>query len=141
MGKIAISSDHAGYELKEKLKNYLKEKFEIIDLGTDSSDSVDYPDFAKKMIDVFENDEVKKGIVICGTGIGISIAANRSKKVRAALCRTVFDAEMSRRHNNANVLALGGRVTSFSDAKNIAEVFFSTEFEGGRHKRRVEKFS
>lgn len=136
--KIVIASDHAGYRLKGILKDKL-EVYEFIDAGTDSEDSCDYPDYAEKAGLMVASGEADAGIVICGTGIGISIAANKVKGVRAALCFNEFMAEMSRLHNNANVLALGARVIGEDLAVRIAEVWLKTGFEGGRHQRRVEK--
>ena len=131
--KIYIASDHAGYELKE----FLKTKFECIDLGTNSTDSVDYPNFGKKAADeVAKGDSV--GIIICGSGIGISIAANRNPKIRAALCLTSEMAKLSRQHNDANILALGARLTKPEEAVNIVQAFLETPFEGGRHQKRVD---
>ena len=137
--KIAIGCDHAGYELKEKVKDYLSKRlsFEILDIGTYSLESVDYPLFGHKVgIEVAERN-VDKGIVICGSGIGISIAANKINGVRAALCTTKEHAEMSRKHNDANVLALGARMTGYEDIINIVNVWFNTPFEGGRHLDRI----
>lgn len=137
--KIFIASDHAGYELKEFLKSSLS-SHEIIDLGTNSTDSVDYPDFGKKAAD-----EVAKGgsigIIICGSGIGISIAANRNPKIRAALCLNTSMAQLARQHNDANILALGARLVTEIEALNIVAEFLNTEFEGGRHTKRIEKLS
>lgn len=137
---LAIACDHGGYDLK----NALIAKFpdiEWIDLGCDSSESVDYPDYAAKMIGAIEDGEVARGILICGTGIGISIAANRSPKIRAALCTNSTMARLTRQHNDANVLALGARITGEEAAFDIVRTFIDTEFEGGRHARRVEKLS
>ena len=136
--KIAVASDHGGYKLKEYLKKYLEEKGEeVIDLGTDSEESVDYPVYGKACGEAVVSGKADRGIVCCGTGIGISIAANKVKGVRCALCTDVHMAEMSRKHNNANVLALGGRTTSDEDARKITEAWLDAEFEGGRHERRV----
>ncbi|MFQ7111667.1 MAG: ribose 5-phosphate isomerase B [Anaerovoracaceae bacterium] len=136
--KIAVASDHGGYKLKEYLKKYLEEKGEeVIDLGTDSEESVDYPVYGKACGEAVVSGKADRGIVCCGTGIGISIAANKVKGVRCALCTDVHMAEMSRKHNNANVLALGGRTTSDEDAIKITEAWLDTGFEGGRHQRRV----
>ena len=136
--KIAVASDHGGYKLKEYLKKYLEEKGEeVIDLGTDSEESVDYPVYGKACGEAVVSGKADRGIVCCGTGIGISIAANKVKGVRCALCTDVHMAEMSRKHNNANVLALGGRTTSDEDARQITEAWLDTGFEGGRHQRRV----
>ena len=136
--KIAVASDHGGYRLKEYLKKYLEEKGEeVIDLGTDSEESVDYPVYGKACGEAVVSGKADRGIVCCGTGIGISIAANKVNGVRCALCTDVHMAEMSRKHNNANVLALGGRTTSEEAAEKITEAWLSTGFEGGRHQRRV----
>jgi len=130
-----IAADHAGYELKE----YLKEKFAFIDLGTFNDSSVDYPDYAKKLCK-YVLKEKSMGILICGTGIGMSIAANRNKKIRAALCNDVGVAELARLHNDANVLVLGGRVTKPSEAEKIVKRFFDAKFSNeDRHKRRIQK--
>ncbi len=136
--KIAIASDHAGFRLKELLKKHFGEH-QFTDAGTHNEDSCDYPDYAEKAGKLVASGEADAGIVICGTGIGISIAANKVKGVRAALCFNEFMAEMSRRHNNANVLALGARVIGDDLAVRIAEVWLKTGFDGGRHERRVEK--
>ncbi len=136
--KIAIASDHAGFKLKE----FLISQFPIVvDLGTVSEESVDYPDSAKAMSDYLIENKRDFGILICGSGIGITIAANRFKHVRAALCRNIEDAKMSRLHNNANVIVLGGRVTEQETAHQMVKVFLSTEFEGGRHEKRINKMS
>ncbi|MEZ5813695.1 MAG: ribose 5-phosphate isomerase B [Alphaproteobacteria bacterium] len=136
--KIAIASDHGGYSLKEAIKARFDD-IEWLDLGTDSEESVDYPDFGVRLAKAIENGEVEQGIIICGTGIGISIAANRNKAVRAGLCTDTTMARLTRQHNDANVLALGERVTGRETAFDIVEVFLNTAFEGGRHARRVEK--
>lgn len=138
--KIGIGSDHGGYELKEVIKEYLtSEGIELVDYGTNSLDSVDYPDFGKRVADAVLNKEVDRGILICGTGIGISITANRIKGIRCALCSDTFSARMSRLHNDANILALGGRVLGKGLALDIVKIFLETEFEGGRHERRINK--
>lgn len=138
--KIAVGSDHAGFELKEHVKEYLKEKdFEIIDCGTDGLESVDYPDYGKKVGETVARGDAEYGVVVCGSGIGISIAANKVKGIRCALVSEPLSAKLSRQHNNANVLAMGGRLTGTQMAEEILDVFFSTEFEGGRHERRVSK--
>ena len=138
--KIAIACDHGGFHLKEHIKKYLTEKgIEIVDHGTYSEDSVDYPDFANALAAHLENDKGAKGILVCGSGIGISIAANRHKHIRCALCHDENTAMLSRLHNDANVLAFSGR---FSDEKMIIAMlgaFFDTQFEGGRHQRRIDK--
>ncbi len=136
--KIIIGSDHGGYELKEFIKSELDKKgIPFEDIGTDSPDSVDYPNYGAKVARAIVNGEYQRGILICGTGIGISITANRFKGVRAALCCTVEMARLSREHNNANILALGERTTSPEDAAAILETWLTTSFEGGRHERRV----
>jgi ribose 5-phosphate isomerase B len=137
--KISIGSDHAGYELKELIKNHLEEKgFEVIDKGTFSKERVDYPLFGEAVAKSVSEGESTRGIVICGTGIGISISANKVKGVRAALCTNEYMARMSRKHNDANILALGSRVLGTDLAISIVDVFLSTEFEGGRHEKRVQ---
>jgi len=137
--KIAIASDHAGYDIKEQIKKHYGDQYEWLDLGTDSEASVDYPDFGHKLAQAVEQNEVAKGIIICGTGIGISIAANRHKGVRAALCTNATMAKLTRLHNDANVLALGARITGFEVILDCVDAFMGTEFEGGRHERRVNK--
>tara|TARA_Y100000996_G_scaffold303048_1_gene240392 strand:+ start:720 stop:1154 length:435 start_codon:yes stop_codon:yes gene_type:complete len=139
--KIAIGCDHAAYKEKTDLLKFLKSKLgcDVLDMGTNSSDSVDYAEYGHIVGEAVRNKKVDKGIVICGSGIGISIAANKIKGIRAALCTSVKHAEMSRRHNDANVLALGARFTSFQDIKLIVEKWINTEFEGGRHLRRINK--
>jgi ribose 5-phosphate isomerase B len=136
--KIAIASDHAGFRLKNIIKNHFKEH-DFNDVGTHTEDSCDYPDYAQLAGEEVASGRADAGIVICGTGIGISISANKVKGIRAALCTHEFMAEMSRRHNNANVLALAARVTGDDLAIKIAEVWLKTDFDGGRHERRVEK--
>ena len=139
--KIAIGCDHAAYNEKKNLVRFIESElgFKIIDVGTNSEDSVDYAKYGHMVGKLVSNKEVDKGIVICGSGIGISIAANKIKDVRAALCTTIEHAEMSRKHNDANVLAIGARFTSFEDIKLITKMWFSTDFEGGRHLRRINK--
>lgn len=137
--KIAVASDHGGYGLKEEIKKMLAERgIEILDLGTDSEESVDYPLFGKTCAEAVAGGEADRGIVCCGTGIGISIAANKVKGIRCALCTDKYMAEMTRRHNDANMLAMGGRVLSTEEALEITEIWLDTEFEGGRHQRRVD---
>src|SRR5699024_2500782 len=138
--KIGIGSDHGGFELKEEIKKHLKEKdIEYIDYGTNSTESVDYPDYGEAVGRAVADKEVDRGVVICGTGIGISMAANKVKGVRCALCGDGFSAKMSRAHNNANVLALGGRITGSELAFDIVDNFIKGEFEGDRHTRRINK--
>lgn len=140
--KIGIGSDHGGFELKEYIKEYLdKEGISYIDYGTNSTDSVDYPDYGKKVADAVVSEEVDRAIVVCGTGIGISIACNKVKGIRCALCGDTYSARMSREHNNANILALGGRVIGRDLALEIVSIWIKTEFSGGRHEKRVEKIS
>ncbi len=137
---IAIGSDHGGFELKNHIIKYLKEQgTELFDFGTYSEDSCDYPDIAEKVAKAVANGEYEKGILICGTGIGISIAANKVDGIRAALCGDVYSAKMTRKHNDANILCLGGRVTGRELAFMICDTFLSEEFEGGRHQNRIEK--
>jgi ribose 5-phosphate isomerase B len=138
MYKIAIGCDHAAFGEKEDLKEYLSQGgYKVYDVGTDSLDSVDYPIYGHKVADLVVNKIVDKGIIICGSGIGISIAANKVKGARAALCVTSMHAEMSRKHNDANILALGSRMTKYDLMKEIIDVFLCTEFEGGRHLTRI----
>lgn len=137
--KIAIASDHGGFELKEKIKEYLLERnLEVMDLGTNSEESVDYPVYGKACGRAVASGEADRGIVCCGTGIGISIAANKVKGVRCALCTDEHMAEMTRKHNDANMIAMGGRTTDVETALKITQVWLDTEFEGGRHQRRVD---
>ena len=137
--KISIGSDHAGFKLKEAIKNYLTGKgYDVKDFGTNSEESVDYPDYAKLVArDVIKNNS--RGILICGTGIGMSMAANKIKGIRAARCVNERDAELSRMHNDANVLTLGARITPKAKAKRIVDVFLKTPFEAGRHIQRIKK--
>jgi len=138
--EVAIAADHAGYPLKEDLKAFLKEKgYTPIDLGTHSTDSVDYPDFADPLARGISNGDYERGILICGTGIGMSMSANRFPGVRAALVQDPETARLSREHNDANVLVLGGRMTPLENAREILQVWLTTEFAGGRHERRIQK--
>jgi len=140
MKTIAIASDHAGFELKELLKKTIESLgYKVIDLGADSTKSVDYPDYGYKLATSVSKGDAQFGVAICGSGIGISIAANRKPKVRAALCHNVETAALARQHNNANVLALGARFVSAELAIEMLKTFLSTEFEGGRHENRVKK--
>ena len=134
--KIFIASDHAGYEMKTKLNEHFNS---FIDLGTNSLERVDYPDFAHKLTNEVLKNEGSFGILICGTGVGMSIAANRSKGIRAGLVNSVEVARLVRQHNDANVLVIPGRFMKDEDAKNCVQTFIDTEFEAGRHKKRVEK--
>ncbi len=138
--KIAIASDHAGRELKEEIVTFLKEKgIDVIDFGVDNPESVDYPDYGIKVARAVSKGDVEKGILSCGTGIGMSIVANKFPNVRAALCHDMFTARMSRMHNDANVLVLGGRTLERDVALLMVEAWLKTGFEGGRHQRRLDK--
>ena len=139
MIKIAIASDHAGFEYKEIIKNHLKDRFEIQDFGTHSLDSVDYPDFVHPAATSVEKGEHELGILICGSGQGVSMTANKHQKIRCALAWEVEIAQLSRQHNNANMVALPSRFISEELALQIVDAFLNTEFEGGRHQNRVEK--
>jgi len=137
---VAIGCDHAGFALKETLKKALQAKgVVVLDCGTMGTESVDYPDFGKAVADKVAGGEAAKGVVVCGTGIGVGIAANRNPKVRAAVCTSGLMARLARAHNDANVLALGGRIIGQETALDCLEQFLSTPFEGGRHERRVKK--
>ncbi len=139
---IAIACDHGGYDLKSLLKITLEEKgYEILDLGTNGLDPVDYPDFGYKLARAIRDEKVSRGVLVCGSGIGISIAANRYNEVRAALIHDALGAKLSRQHNDANVICLGGRVIGPELALDCLNIFLATEFVGGRHLRRVEKLS
>ena len=137
---LSIGCDHGGYALKEHIKAYLEGKgHQVLDCGTYSTESCDYPDFGKAAAQAVADGRCEKGIVICTTGIGISIAANKVKGVRCALCSEPMSAEMTRRHNDANMLAMGAGMVGKNLAERMVDVFLSTEFEGGRHQRRVDK--
>ena len=141
-GAIAVASDHAGFDLKEILKRDLQEAgLEVLDLGTNSTQSVDYPDYGTAMADAVASGKAERGVLVCGTGIGISMAANRNPKVRAALVHDVTSARLSRMHNDANVVAFGQRLIGTETAREALRVFLGTEFEGGRHANRVAKLS
>lgn len=140
--RIAIGSDHGGYQLKEEIKKALLEKkYQVEDFGTHSTDSCDYPDIALPVARAVAAGEYDKGILICGTGIGISIAANKVPGIRAALCHDTFSARASREHNDANILALGERVIGRGLALEIVDVWLASEFSGGRHQKRVDKIA
>lgn len=140
--KITIGSDHGAVELKDEVKKVLAElNVEVEDVGTFGSDAVDYPDIAEKVCAEVTIGKSDRGIVLCGTGIGISIAANKIHGIRCALCNDVYSAKMSRKHNDANVLAMGGRVIGNGPASEIVRAWVETEFEGGRHERRINKIS
>ncbi len=137
---IALASDHGGYALKEQLKGWLKElNVEVNDLGCPDESSVDYPDYAGQLTEAVSKGSVERGILVCGTGIGMSIAANRVTGVRATLVHDGFTARMSRMHNDSNVLVLGGRVLGVEIAKEILDIWLNTRYEGGRHQDRLDK--
>ncbi len=139
--KITIGSDHAGYALKIKIIGHLKELgWEVIDVGTDSEASCDYPVFADAVCKNVQNGTTKLGILICGTGIGMSMAANKHRGIRAAACSDVFSARLTRAHNDANILCFGERVVGYGVACDLVDAFLATEFEGGKHQRRVDMF-
>ena len=138
--KIALGSDHAGFELKEDIKGLLGDgKYELIDLGTNSGASVDYPDFGLAVANLVAGGKADRGILFCGSGIGMSIVANKVKGIRASLVYDLYTAIQSRKHNDANILVLGGRITGKGLAEEIVKVWLATEFEGGRHQKRIEK--
>ncbi len=140
INKFAIASDHAGYELKESLKKSLKEEgVELLDLGPQNSDSVDYPDYGIKLAKAVAEDDGMNGIVICGTGIGMSIVVNRFPGIRGTLCSDLYTAKLCREHNDSNILILGGRVVGKGLALEIVKTWLSTPFEGGRHQKRLDK--
>lgn len=139
---LAIGSDHGGYELKTEILKYLKEKgFEVKDFGTCDCNSVDYADYGLAVAKAVKSAECEKGIIICGTGLGISISANKVPGIRAALCTDGYMAKMSREHNDANILALGARVVGVGLALDIIDIWLNTEFAGGRHKTRIDKIA
>lgn len=139
---IALGSDHGGFALKEHVKGFLERKgYEVKDFGCYSTESVDYPSFGRAAAESVAKGECEYGIVVCTTGIGISIAANKVKGIRCALCSEPLSVEMTRRHNNANMLAMGGGMVGPNMAERMVEVFLNTEFEGGRHQRRVDLIS
>lgn len=140
--KIAIASDHAGFEAKEELKPLLNELgIEVEDLGTMSGDSVDYPDYAKKVAEAVVHGEVNQGLLVCGSGIGMTISANKIDGIRAALAWNEETARLAREHNDANVLAIGSRTTPKEDIPKIVRAWFEAKFAGGRHERRIEKIT
>lgn len=142
MKRIAIASDHAGFKLKEEIEGFLKsEGYDVIDLGTHSEESVDYPDYAKELAVKIIAREADEGILCCGTGIGMSIAANKFPGIRAAVVVNEFMARMAREHNNANILCLSGRLTTPEEAKKLVKIWLDAKFEGGRHERRVNKIN
>lgn len=138
--KLAIASDHGGFSLKDTIVKLLQSKgVEYLDLGVSSEESVDYPDFAVQVAEKVSRGEVDAGILVCGTGIGMAIAANKFKGVRAAVVTDVYTAQMSKEHNNANVIALGGRVLDEAQAKEMVSAWLEAKYEGGRHERRLQK--
>ena len=140
--KICIASDHAGFKLKENIKNFLINKnISVIDLGPFNESSVDYPDFAKKATSRIKSKKSDIGILVCGSGTGMAITANKTKKIRAAVCYNTKSTRLSREHNNANIIALGSRLTKKNDAFKLVSIFLNTKFEGGRHQRRVKKIN
>lgn len=140
MQKIAIASDHGGIELKEDIKTFLKEiGFDVIDMGTNGSKSVDYPDYGVPLAEKVSKAELEKGILICGTGIGMSIVANKFPNVRAALVSDVYSARMAKEHNDANILVIGGRVAGKGLAREMVKTWLEAKFEGGRHQKRLDK--
>ena len=140
LNKIYISSDHAGFKLKEKIKSFLKKKkLKIFDLGPNNDKSVDYPDYAKKLAKTVAKNKHNRGILVCGSGVGMSMSANKVKNIRAALCYSIENTKLSRLHNDANIIALGSRLISAKLALNCVNIFLKTRFESGRHLRRVKK--
>ena len=137
--KIVIGSDHAGYSLKIKVIDYLKSKgIEVLDVGPDSADRCDYPVYAHALCEKIQSGEFELGILVCGTGIGMSIAANKHNGIRAACCSDTFSARMTRMHNDSNILCLGERITGIGLALDIVDIWLNTEFEGGRHQKRID---
>ena len=140
--KIAIASDHGGFELKEVLKAFLLSlSVEVMDLGTSSEESVDYPDFGIQVSERVSRGEVERGVLVCGAGIGMSVVANKFPRVRAALVHDLFSARLSREHNDANILVLGGRIVGKDLAREIVRVWLDTPFAGGRHQKRLDKIA
>ncbi len=140
--RLALGADHGGYELKEELKHFLKQKeIDYYDFGTYDTKSTDYPDWGIKVAEAVAKDEFERGILICGTGLGMCLMANKVPGIRATPCYGVLGARLSREHNNSNILALGGRITGKDMAKQIVEEWLKAKFKGGRHKRRVDKIT
>lgn len=137
--KIAIGNDHVAVEMKNHIKKHLEEKgFEVINFGTDSTERCDYPIYGKKVAEAVASGECDFGVLICGTGVGISLAANKVEGIRAVVCSEPYSAKLSRQHNNTNIVAFGARVIGIATAEMIVDEFFAAEFEGGRHQKRVE---
>ena len=137
--KIGIGNDHAGVEMKQEIKTYLESKgHEVINFGTDTSDSCDYPVYGQKVAEAVASGQVEEGVLICGTGIGISLAANKVPGIRAAVCSEPVSARLAKQHNDANIIAFGARIVGLEEAKAIVDAFFDAEFEGGRHQRRID---
>lgn len=139
--EIIIASDHAGFDLKQHIIKLFKKNTKFRDMGPFSDESVDYPDFAVKVCEIIEKERNKKGVLICGSGIGMSMVANRFPHIRAALCSSEKMAKLSRQHNDANILVLGSRLISWQEAIKCLIVFFKTEYEGGRHQARLDKIN
>ena len=138
--KVVLASDHAGFKLKEEIKKFLiKKKEKVLDLGAENTSSVDYPDYAHLLSKKMKNDKNQTGILICGSGIGMVMTANKHKNIRAALCYNLKSAKLSREHNNANVMAMGSRLIKTSTAIKCVSTFLKTKFDGGRHQKRVKK--
>ncbi len=141
MEKLPIASDHAGFELKQEIIEYLSTKFQVEDFGCYSCESIDYPDFGFSLAEAVASGKFFRGILLCGSGIGMSIVANKVKGIRAALCHRPEFAALSRQHNNSNILVLSARFLSIEQAKEIIDVWLNTEFEGGRHQKRLDKIT
>ena len=142
MDKIAVASDHAGYDLKKNIVEFLKELgYEVEDMGPENSDLVDYPDYGISLAQAVVEEKVLRGIVICGTGIGMSIVVNRFPGIRGTLCSDVYTAKLCREHNDSNILIMGGRVVGKGLAKEIVKTWLNTSFEGGRHQKRLDKIT
>jgi ribose 5-phosphate isomerase B len=142
MNKIAIASDHGGFELKETvIAHLLSDGWEIDDLGPSNDDSVDYPDYGIKLAEIITNKKVERGIIICGTGVGMSIVVNRFPTIRGTLCSDIYTAKMCRKHNDSNILIMGGRVIGKGLASEIVDTWLNTSFEGGRHQKRLDKIN
>ncbi len=140
INKISLASDHAGFDLKEIIKKKLvKKKIKVIDLGPSSNKSVDYPDYAKKVARNISSKKTNMGILVCGSGTGMAMSANKFRKIRAAVCYNSASTRLSRTHNNANILSIGSRLISKKQALKLVNIFLSTKFEGGRHLRRIKK--